>query len=130
VTEESKPELARKRAELVEILANARPLPPEDRRRFQDELSIINAKIKALNTSEAIKLKATADQRKAAGMAEARANAARARANAGLSVEEEDDDPGQTKAINAWIIDVLQHQGDLCAAEAKAAAPKKATKRR
>jgi hypothetical protein len=186
--EESKAELTRKRAELVEILAPSKPLTPEDRVRFQGELSILNAKIKAINTAEAAKLKAAADRRKIAGMAEAKANAARARANAGLPVEEEDDDPAQTQAIDTWIVSVLQDQGvqaasangfsfeappkwaaiitalraglhaaargqelptwnglcpagkhgldhegqacDLCAAEAKGAAPKKAAKKR
>lgn len=109
MTEESKPDLARKRAEIVEILT--KPLPTEDRVRFQGELSILNAKIKAINTTEAAKLKAAADRRKVAGMAEAQANAARARTNAGLPVEEEDDDPGQTKAIDTWIVGVLQDLG-------------------
>lgn len=108
MTEENKVALTSKRAELIELLA--KPLPPEDRRRLQDELSILKAKIKAINTSNDIKLKAEADRRKAAGMAEARANAARARANLGLPVEkiEEEDDPAQAQAIDAWIVGVLQ----------------------
>lgn len=95
----------------------------------------MNAQIKALNTTNAAQLKAAADRRKAAGMAEAQANAARARANAGLHPGGDDfqhhyrddlacpacgtdssvgciggssdDDPGQTDAIDSWIDAVL-----------------------
>jgi hypothetical protein len=75
---EDKVTLARQRAELVDILAA--PLPVEERVRIQGELSIVNAKLKALSTTEAARLKAAADRRKVAGLAEAQANAARARA--------------------------------------------------
>lgn len=108
---EDKVSLASKRAELVTSLAGT--LPTEERVRIQGELSIVNAKIKALNTMEAARLKATADRRKAVGIAEAQANAARARANAGLPKDEpnddddDDDDPGQTTAIDGWIDAVL-----------------------
>lgn len=106
---EDKVSLARKRAELVTSLAGA--LPTEERVRIQGELSIVNAKIKALNTMEAARLKTLADRRKAVGIAEAQANAARARAHAGLPAEPEDedddDDPGQTDAVDGWIDAVL-----------------------
>jgi hypothetical protein len=106
---EDKVSLAGKRAELVTSLAGT--LPTEERVRIQDELSIVNAKIKALNTLEAARFKAAADRRKAVGIAEAQANAARARANAGLPIDEPDDepddDPGQTTAIDGWIDAVL-----------------------
>lgn len=106
--------LVRRRAELVESL-NA-PLSTEDRVRFQGELSITNAKIKALNTTEAARLKAAADRRKVAGLVEAQANTARARANAGLvetpeTPNDDDDDPAQTAAIDAWIATVLGDSG-------------------
>lgn len=115
--EEDKVALSRARAELVESLAT--PLSVEERVRVQGELSIINAKIKALNTTEAARLKAEADRRKAAGLAEARANAARAKANlnGGDTAEgadedaNEGDDPGQAAAIDAWIIAVLRRGG-------------------
>jgi hypothetical protein len=112
------------------------PLSAEDRVRIQGELSIINAKIKAINTTTAAQLKAAADRRKVAGLAEAQANAARARANAGLPANgrdfehhyrddlacpacgtdsstgcieggSDDNDPGQTTAIDSWIDAVL-----------------------
>lgn len=106
---EDKVSLARKRAELIEKLNSTQS--PERRLHLQGELSITNAKIKALNTTEAAQLKAAADRRKVAGLAEAQANTARARANAGLYVEPpidvEDDDPGQTAAIDSWIDAVL-----------------------
>ena len=109
--EEDKVSLTRKRVELVESLAT--PLPPEERVRVQGELSVVNAKIKALNTMAAVRLKITADRRKVLGLAEAQANAARARArvNGTTAPEEdpgnEDDDPGQTEAIDGWIDGVL-----------------------
>lgn len=113
---EDKVELSRKRAELVESLAG--PLPVEERVRIQGELSIVNAKIKALNTTTAAQLKAVADRRKVAGLTEAQANAARARARLdrqlngnGGADEAVDDDPGQTAAIDAWIVAVLQRGG-------------------
>ena len=109
IAPEDKVELSRKRAELVEL--SLKPLPPEERVRVQGELSVINAKIKALNTLAAAKLKADADRRKALGLAEARANTARARARIHGSMpdepEDEDDDPGQTAAIDSWIDAVL-----------------------
>ena len=111
---EDKVSLAAKRAELVQISLG--PLPPEERIRIQGELSVINAKIKAMNTTSAAQLKAAADRRKAAGLAEAQANAARARAhlNGGQIDEPEDDDPGQTAAIDGWIDAVLlRHDVDF-----------------
>lgn len=105
IHQEDKVELSRKRAELVEL--SLQPLPPEERVRIQGELSVINAKIKALNTLAAAKLKADADRRKALGLAEARAGLARARAKihgGGPNEDEpEDDDPGQTAAIDGWV---------------------------
>jgi len=109
---EDKVSLARKRVELIESL-NA-VLSTEDRVRLQGELSITNAKIKALNTTEAARLKAAADRRKVAGLAEAQANTARARANADLhdnTPSDGDDDPAQTTAIDAWITTVLADSG-------------------
>lgn len=114
---EDKVTLARKRAELVEKLT--KPLSIEDRNSIQAELTALNAQIKALNTTEAAKLKAAADRRKAAGLAEAQANAARARVHLNgsgaplyVSADElDDDDPGQTAAIDAWIVAVLQRGG-------------------
>jgi hypothetical protein len=107
---EDKVSLAAKRAELVQILVA--PLSTEDRVRIQGELAVINAKIKAINTTTAAQLKAAADRRKVAGLAEAQANAARARAHLNGSgnacpIEPEDDDPGQTAAIDGWIDAVL-----------------------
>jgi hypothetical protein len=110
---EDKVTLARRRAELVESLAG--PLPAEDRVCIQGELSVVNAKIKALNTTEAARLKAAADRRKIAGLAEAQANAGRARANLASGTDDpgdaEDDDPAQTAAIDTWIVAVLQRGG-------------------
>ena len=124
--EEDKVSLARKRAELIEGL-NAVPLSTEDRVRLQGELSITNAKIKALNTTEAARLKAAADRRKVAGLVEAQANTARARAHAGLHDEtpsdddddDDDDDPGQTAAIDGWIDAVLLRHDVEFARDAK-----------
>jgi hypothetical protein len=112
---EDKVTLQRKRAELVEKLT--KPLSPEKRVIIQGDLSIINAKIKALNTTSAAQLKAEADRRRIKGLTEAQANAARARAKLGDDQEVEnkpeieDDDPAQTAAIDAWIIAVLQRGG-------------------
>lgn len=106
--EEDKVELIRRRAKLVGSLPTL--TSNEDRVRVQGELSVVNAKIKALNTTEAARLKAIADRRRAAGLAEAQANAARAggKDNGARSWdEEEDDDPGQTAAIDGWIDAVL-----------------------
>ena len=118
---EDKVSLAAKRAELVEKSLAAQ-LSPEERVRIQGELSVVNAKIKALNTTSAAQLKAAADRRKAAGLAEAQANAARARAHlkgsAPLYVSadelDDDNDPGQTAAIDGWIDAVLlRHDVDF-----------------
>lgn len=116
--DEDKVSLTQRRAELVESLAIQ--LPPEERVRIQGEISILNAKIKALNTTAAAQLKAAADRRKAAGLAEAKANAVRAQtkinSNGATSPDQddgdddkEDDDPGQTAAIDGWIDSVLMH---------------------
>jgi hypothetical protein len=138
--EEDKVALSRLRADLVESLAA--PLSNEDRVRVQGELSVINARIKALNTTEAARLKALADRRRVAGLAEAQSNAARAAIKgpgswpssapgepgygdpinkqsvadrAGTPGDDnEDDDPGQTAAIDGWIDAVLvRHDVDF-----------------
>jgi hypothetical protein len=138
--EEDKAALSRLRADLVESLTA--PLSNEDRVRVQGELSVVNARIKALNTTEAARLKAAADRRRAAGLAEAQGNAARAaikspgswpssapgesgfgdpinkrsiRDRAGTpGDDDEDDDPGQTAAIDGWIDAVLvRHDVDF-----------------
>jgi hypothetical protein len=109
---DNKVELTRARAVLVEILTTT--LSPEDRVRVQGELSVLNARIKALNTLAAAQLKIAADRRKTVGLAEAQANAARARANAGLApsaMDDEADDPGQAAMIDAWITTVLGDSG-------------------
>ncbi len=122
IVQEDKVSLSRRRAELVTSLTGT--LSVEDRVRIQGELSLINAKIKAQNTTQAAQLKAAADQRKVAGLAEAQANAARARARAngappnrleeGDEPEEDAADPGQTSAIDAWIDAVLlRHDVDF-----------------
>ena len=107
--QEDKVTLAAKRAELVQILVA--PLSTEERVRIQGELSVINAKIKALNTTSAAQLKAAADRRKVQGLTQAQADAARARAKISSVLlpddEPEDDDPGQTEAIDGWIDAVL-----------------------
>lgn len=111
--EEDKVTLSRQRAELVESLAT--PVPPEERVRIQGEIAIVNAKIKALNTTEAARNKAAADRRKVAGLAEAKANAARAIAKVNGTLPDDgtepEDDPGQTKAIDGWIATVLRRGG-------------------
>lgn len=137
--EEDKAALTRQRADLVASLAT--PLSNEDRVRVQGDLSVVNAKIKALNTTEAARLKAAADRRRAAGLAEAQGNAARAatkghgswpssapgepgfgdpinkRSISDRAVtpgDDEDDDPGQTAAIDGWIDAVLvRHDVDF-----------------
>lgn len=145
IEEEDKGSLTRRRVELVESLAT--PLSVEDRVLIQGELRVINAKIKALNTTAAAQLKAAADRRKVAGMIEARANAARSQAKPKSTStwpssapgepgfgdpinresiaqreareaaritrpdDDEDDDPGQTAAIDAWIVAVLKRGG-------------------
>lgn len=108
---EDKISLTHRRAELVESLAT--PLSTEDRVRVQGELSVVNAKIKAINTTTAAQLKADADRRKVAGLTEFQTNTARAIAKVnGTPVPKpdedgEDDDPGQTRAIDGWIDAVL-----------------------
>ena len=110
---ETKMELLRKRAELVEILATT--LLPEERVRVQGELSVLNARIKALNTTAAAQLKAAADRRKAVGLAEAQANSARARGKIGAGPVPDgaatDDALAQAAAIDAWITTVLEDSG-------------------
>jgi hypothetical protein len=110
---EDKVSLTRERAELIQRLST--PISPDERVNVQAALSLVNARLKALNTTEAFQLKAAADRRKVAGLAEAQANAMRARANAGLPIEpednDEDDDPGQTKAIDDWFATVLGDSG-------------------
>jgi hypothetical protein len=108
---EDKVSLAHRRAELVTRLTEI--LSTEDRVRIQGELSLINAKIKALNTTEAAQLKARADQRKVAGLAEAQVNAARAQIRTHTVLpqdepeESNDENLGQTATIEAWIDGVL-----------------------
>jgi hypothetical protein len=117
IEEEDKGALTRRRVELVGSLTT--PLSVEDRIRIQEELRIINAKIKALNTTEAAQLKAAADRKRVAGMVEARANAARAQAKQRSRPssapdepdDDDDDDPGQIAAIDAWIDAVLKRGG-------------------
>lgn len=116
MTKEDKVSLSHRRAELVTCLTGT--LSAEDRIRLQGELSIINAKIKTLNTTQAAQLKALADQRKVAGLVEAQANAARARTRVnGLSQnkpEESAEDPGHPPALDAWIDAVLlRHDVDF-----------------
>jgi len=111
---EDKTTLAKRRAELVALLAT--PMSPGERASCQSELSVINATIKALNTTEAAQLKAAADRRKAAGLAEFHANLTRSQATAGeVAVPEmrklEDDDPAQANAIDRWFIEVLGDSG-------------------
>ena len=125
---EDKLVLTRARVELVGQLATKLSTP--DLVRVQGELSIVNAKIKALNTTEAAMKKAAADRSKSAGLAEAQSNARRAIARAqtkhspssvpgtlGIAgpigklesdaPDDEDDDPGQIRAIDGWIDAVL-----------------------
>lgn len=105
-----KPALIAKRTELVQRLTH--PLSPSDRVRIQGELSVVNAKIKAINTTEAAQLKAIADQRRVGGLAEFHANRQRALENAGVTAPAEaDDDPAQTGAIDTWFVTVLQDSG-------------------
>ena len=128
--------LTLKRAELIDSLKPT--LSPEERVRVQGELSLVNARIKAINTISAAQAKAIADRKRVSGLAEANANAARASANAGLvhhyrddlacpacgtdstvgciagSDDDDDDDPGQTSAIDSWIDAVLlRHDVDF-----------------
>lgn len=109
IATDSKATLARKRVELVEALAT--PQSPELRALTQGQLSAINAQLKAINKAEAAQLKAAADRRKSAGLAEAKSNATRAsRKLGGLDVVA-DEDPAQTAAIDAWIVAVLRRGG-------------------
>lgn len=111
MTTEDKTTLARQRVELIARLAQP-SLSAVDRVAIQGDLSIVNAKLKAIHTTEAAQLKAQADRRRVAGMTEARQNAARARANAKLPIEgPPDTDPGQPATIDAWIDDVLRAGG-------------------
>jgi hypothetical protein len=107
--EEDKVALTHRRAKLVTSLAG--PLSAEARVHIQGELSILNARIKALNTTQAAQLKAHADQRRVAGLAEAQANTTRyrTRVHGDLSQNrpEETEDSGQLPAIDAWIDAVL-----------------------
>lgn len=105
---EDKVTLARHRAELVDNLTGS--LSIEDRVRVQGELSVVNAKIKALNTTAMAQLKAAADRRKIAGLTEAQANAERARARL-VGAGSSEDDPGQAAAIDDWIVAVLRRGG-------------------
>lgn len=117
---EDKAALARKRVELVARLVA--PMPTEELVRTQAELSLINAKLKVLNTTEAARQKADADRRRVAGLAQAQANAARALAKVGGSLPEdepEDDDPGQTATIDGWIDAVLLRHDVEFARDAK-----------
>lgn len=113
---EDKVSLSRRRAELVESLAA--PLSTEDRVRIQGELSIVNAKIKAINTTSAAQLKAEADRRKVAGLTDFQANTQRAIAKVNgtpmeqAAEDEGEDDPGQTAAIDGWI-DALLLRNDV-----------------
>lgn len=117
MTKEDKVSLIRQRVELVAVLTEPL-LYHEERVRIQGELAVLNAKIKALNTTEAAQLKALADRRKAAGRAVAQANGARALARVqGLPSENSnkaDEDPEQLSAIDAWIDALLlRHDVDF-----------------
>lgn len=115
---EDKVSLTRKRAELVESLAA--PLSTEDRVRIQGELSVVNAKIKAINTTTAAQLKADADRRKVAGLTEFQTNTARALAKVNGTAPppepdtdaDADDALGQSQAIDGWI-DALLLRNDV-----------------
>lgn len=101
--------LAHKRAELINSLTT--PLSNEERVHIQGELSIINAKVKALNTTEAAQAKAAADRRRIMGLAEARDNAARARVKANNCTLPDggpkDGTSEQAAEIEGWIDAVL-----------------------
>jgi len=113
IEEEDKVSLAHKRAELIEALA-ATTLPTK-LIRIQGELRVINAKIKAINTTAAAQLKAAADRRKVVGLTEFQANTTRALGKVSGRMPQDnavpdlevDDDPGQTGAIDGWIDAVL-----------------------
>lgn len=116
---EDKMSLTKRRVELVESLAGL--LPPEERARIQGELSIVNVKIKILNTTEAAQLNAAAKRRKIAGLVEAQANAARARGKIDGGALPEDAAPSQTEVIDGWIdavllrhdVDFVREEGEL-----------------
>ncbi len=119
---EDKVTLTRQRAELVARLST--PMSTEALVQTQAQLSLINAKLKVLNTTEAARQKAEADRRKVAGLAEAQANAARALAKVGgplpdVSYDDQDDDPEQTNAIDGWIDAVLLRHDIDSARDAK-----------
>src|SRR4029077_5874946 len=110
IPQEDKVSLTHQRAELITHLAGE--LPPEVRFDIQGKLSIINAKLKALNTMQAAQLKTAADQRRIAGRAEAQANAARARnrIQGEPGPDESEESPknlDQPATIDAWIDAVL-----------------------
>jgi len=100
---DDKTTLTHQRTALVESLLT--PLSAQERIRVQGELSLINAKIKAQNTTLAAQLKAAADQRKVSGLLEAQANAARAQ---GRTPRVPDPSTPAT-ATDAWIDAVLLH---------------------
>lgn len=125
---EDKLSLTNKRITLIESLG--KPMSPDKREQIQAQLRVINAQLKALHTTEAAQLKAAADRRRAAGMEQAQADTARALARAkekigsspmtradyasALGINEDDDDPGQTAAIDGWIDAVLlRHDVDF-----------------
>lgn len=109
-----------KRVALIKRLE--KPMSPDERERLQGDLRLVNAQLKALHTTEAAQLKAAADRRKAAGMAEQHANTqraierAKAKVNGDTTPDEneadEDDDPGQTATIDGWI-DALLLRNDV-----------------
>lgn len=103
---EDKISLATHRADLIERLA--KQVTPEQRVALQAELSVVNAKIKMINTANAARLKADADKRKIAGLAEAANNAARARANLATV---EDLPPDRQAVVDSWVDAVLDRAG-------------------
>lgn len=128
IEQENKAVLSRRRVELIE--ASQKPsISHAERSRLQNELSVVNAKLKAINIAEAAQLRQAANQRKIAGLEEAQANAERAAARAQARAQAngngqahhdedpdddaaEDDDPGQTAAIDGWI-DAVLLRGDV-----------------
>lgn len=103
---EDKTQLAVRRCELIDLLNTQ--LSAERRVAIQTELSAINAKIKLINTMTAARLKADADKRKIAGLAEAANNAARARSNLDAA---EDPPPDQQAIIDSWVDALLDRAG-------------------
>jgi hypothetical protein len=120
---EDKVTLTRQRAELVARLST--PMSTEALVQTQAQLSLINAKLKVLNTTEAARQKAEADRRKVAGLEQARADAARALAKVGGPLhdvsqdDDHDDDPGQTAAVDGWVDAVLLRHDIDSARDAK-----------